>query len=59
MSAEVRRALSQLPPVGENSAGPLGPGLLASGVLGTIVRELQANLAPSIIEPSPNDRPEH
>jgi hypothetical protein len=45
MSAEVRRALSQLPPVGENSGGPLGPGLLASGLLGTIVRELQANVA--------------
>jgi hypothetical protein len=45
MSAEVRRALSQLPPVGENSAGPLGPGLLASGLLGTIVREIQTNLA--------------
>jgi hypothetical protein len=59
MSVEARRALSQLPPVGENSAGPLGPGLLASGVLGTIVRGLQANLPPSIIQPSPNDRPEH
>ncbi len=49
MSVEVRRALSQLPPVGENSAGPLAPGLLASGLLGSIVRELQANVAPSII----------
>ena len=46
MSAEVRSALSQLPPVGENSAGQLGPGLLASGLLGTVARELQANLAP-------------
>ena len=46
MSAEVRSALSQLPPVGENSAGPLGPGLLASGLLGTAVRDLQANLVP-------------
>ncbi|HXW80949.1 MAG TPA: hypothetical protein VEJ84_15710, partial [Acidimicrobiales bacterium] len=32
MSAEVRAALRALPPVGENSAGPLGPGLLASGL---------------------------
>ncbi len=47
MSAEVRSALSKLPRVGENSTGPLGPGLLASGLLGTVVRELQANLAPS------------
>jgi hypothetical protein len=45
MSAEVRSALQQLPPVGSNRSGPLGPGLLASGLLGTIVRELQAGLA--------------
>jgi hypothetical protein len=45
VSAEARTALRQLPPVGENRSGPLGPGLLASGVLGTIIRELQAGLA--------------
>lgn len=45
MSPEVRAALRALPPVGENSSGPLGPGLLASGQLRTIVRELQAGLA--------------
>jgi hypothetical protein len=45
MSAAARAALRQLPPVGENSAGPLGPGLLASGLLGTIIRDLQASLA--------------
>ncbi len=45
MTPEVRAALSALPPVGENSSGPLGPGLLASGQLGTIVRELQIGLA--------------
>ena len=44
MSAEVRAALRALPPVGENPAGPLGPGLLASGQLGAIVRDLQARL---------------
>jgi len=44
MSAEVRAALRSLPPVGENSSGPLGPGLLASGQLGAIVRELQGRL---------------
>ena len=48
MTAEVRAALSALPPVGENSSGPLGPGLLASGQLGTIIRELQAGLAESV-----------
>jgi hypothetical protein len=44
MSAEVRAALRGLPPVGENSSGPLGPGLLASGQLRTIIRDLQAGL---------------
>lgn len=47
MSAAARAALRQIPPVGENSAGPLGPGLLASGVLGTIIRELQAGIVRS------------
>src|SRR5579884_1337596 len=45
MSAAVRAALLQLPPVGENPSGPLGPGLLASGLLGTIIREFQVLLA--------------
>jgi hypothetical protein len=45
LSAAARAALRQLPPVGENSSGPLGPGLLASGLLGTIIGDLQAGLA--------------
>jgi hypothetical protein len=45
VSAEARAALRQLPPVGENRSGPLGPGLLASGLMGTIIRGLQAGLA--------------
>ena len=45
MSTEVRAALRALPPVGENRSGPLGPGLLASGQLGSIIRDLQARLA--------------
>ena len=45
MSAAARAPLRQLPPVGGNRAGPLGPGLLASGLLGTIIRDLQAGLA--------------
>ena len=44
MSPEVRTALRALPPVGEDASGPLGPGLLASGQLGTIIRDLQAHL---------------
>jgi hypothetical protein len=47
MTAEVRAALRALPPVGENSSGPLGPGLLASGQLGTIICHLQAALVES------------
>lgn len=48
MPADVRAALRSLPPVGENSSGPLGPGLLASGQIGAIVRELQQRLAPPV-----------
>ena len=45
MSAQVRAALRTLPPVGENSSGPLGSGLLARGQLGMIIRALQSGLA--------------
>jgi hypothetical protein len=45
MSAEVRAALRALPPIGENSSGPLGPGRFASGQLGSIIRDLQVGLA--------------
>jgi hypothetical protein len=45
MCAPVRAALQHLPPVGENRSGPLGPGLLSSGALGTIIQELQAGLS--------------
>lgn len=44
MPAEVRAALQALPPIGENPSGPLGPGLLASGQLRAIIRDLQASL---------------
>jgi hypothetical protein len=47
MSAAVKAALRQLPPVGENRSGPLGPGLLASGLLGAIIHDLQAGLSDS------------
>jgi hypothetical protein len=45
VSVQARAARRELPPVGENPAGPLRPGLLASGVLGAIIRELQVSLA--------------
>lgn len=44
MSGEVRAALRALPPVGADRSGPLGPGLLASGEVGRIIRQLQARL---------------
>lgn len=45
MPPAVRVALRQLPPVGQNASGPLGPGLLAHGLLGEIVNVLQTSLA--------------
>lgn len=45
MAPEVCAALRALPAVGENPSGPLGPGRLASGQLGAIIRQLQARLA--------------
>lgn len=53
MSPAVRSALHKLPPVGENAAGPLGPGLLASGELGAIVRALQSAI-PDVSELPPS-----
>lgn len=44
MTAPVRAALARLPLLGEDSAGPLGAGLLASGALGENIRALQAAL---------------
>lgn len=42
---QVREALRTLPPVREDRSGPLGPGLLSSGQLGEIIRDLQGGLA--------------
>jgi hypothetical protein len=44
MSAPVKAALRLLPPIGDDPSGPLGPGLLAAGLQGTIIRHLQAGL---------------
>ena len=44
-TASVLSALRRLPPVGEDSAGPLGTGLLASGPLAAIIRQLQTSIA--------------
>ncbi|MEO5755375.1 MAG: putative immunity protein [Mesorhizobium sp.] len=45
MTSEVRTALRTLPRVGEDRSGPLGPGLLAKGQLGIIIRDLQDGIA--------------
>lgn len=45
ISPAVAAALRSLPAVGTNGAGPLGPGLLARGTLGTIIPDLQAGVA--------------
>lgn len=45
ITAEVRAALGSLPLLGEDSSGPLGPGLLASGQIGKIIRQIQSGLA--------------
>ncbi|MDB4946998.1 MAG: hypothetical protein JWP97_6532 [Labilithrix sp.] len=47
MSERVRQALKQLPALGTDAAGPLGPGLLSSGVLGSSIRAIQAALSRS------------
>jgi hypothetical protein len=44
MSEPVRSALRLLPLLGTDPSGPLGAGLLASGVLGANIRTLQAAL---------------
>ncbi|WP_333783428.1 putative immunity protein [Microbacterium albipurpureum] len=44
LTAETRAALRRLPPLGENTAGPLGGGLLARGDLAAHIRLIQAAL---------------
>lgn len=43
-SQEVARALSLLPVLGEDRAGPLGPGRLTSGEVAEAIRVIQARL---------------
>lgn len=44
LTDDERAALRTLPAVGEDTSGPLGPGLLATGALGATVRALQAEI---------------
>lgn len=48
LSPTALTALRRLPPVGENAAGPLGPGLLSSGPIGAIIRDLQSGLGSAV-----------
>ncbi|MHC5796981.1 putative immunity protein [Lacisediminihabitans sp. FW035] len=50
MNEPVRVALRRLPPVGEDSAGPLGAGLLSSGALGSTIRTIQAAIGSTAAE---------
>lgn len=45
LSPEAAAALRPLPPLGTDPAGPLGPGLLSSGPLGVVIREIQTHLS--------------
>lgn len=47
MSEEVRAALRRLPALGQDSSGPLGSGLLATGALGANIRAIQEALRSS------------
>jgi len=44
LSERERSVLRLLPPVGTESSGPLGIGLLSRGILGSTIREIQARL---------------
>lgn len=45
MGPDTRTALRRLPLLGEDTSGPLGPGLLSRGVLAANIRAIQAGLA--------------
>ena len=44
ISQTAARAVTRLPLLGENLAGPLGPGRLSTGVIGEAIRAIQARL---------------
>lgn len=49
LTSDQRAALRLLPPLGTDSSGPLGPGLLTRGIVGSAIEEIQATIgrAPS------------
>jgi len=44
LTADEQVALRRLPLLGDDSAGPLGPGLLSRGVLGTVIEQIQSSV---------------
>ncbi|NLE78646.1 MAG: hypothetical protein GX610_03530 [Rhodococcus sp.] len=44
LTEQQRLILRQLPALGTDSSGPLGPGLLSKGILGSTISELQAQI---------------
>lgn len=44
LTADERAVLRRLPPVGASSSGPLGAGLLSRGLLGSAIRQIQAEV---------------
>lgn len=54
MTDAVAHALAALPLLGEDRAGPLGPGRLTSGVVGEAIREIQAHLADRAVRDVPD-----
>jgi hypothetical protein len=52
MSPATRAAMRRLPPLGENRSGPLGPGLLTTGLRAAIVRQIQDSLQQDSYTPS-------
>jgi hypothetical protein len=53
MSEAVAAALASLPALGEDRAGPLGPGRLSGGHVGAGIRAIQAHLA-GALDPPPS-----
>lgn len=45
LTSEGRAALARLPRLGEDTSGPLGPGLLTRGVLAVTIGEIQGQVA--------------
>lgn len=45
LTPQAKAALGQLPPIGTDRSGPLGRGLLATGLLGEVIARLQRGIA--------------